>query len=75
MSDDAEVEKQGREAIEAFVTAVTYPVIWTDGSRIATLGSGVLFQHGERRFSLSIVIVAEGKQTKPQSLYRRNCTS
>ena len=53
MSEDAEVEKRGREAIEAFVTAVTYPVIWTDGKRIVTLGSGALFQHKDRRFILT----------------------
>jgi hypothetical protein len=53
MSDDGEVEKQGRKAIDAFVAAVTYPVIWTDSKRLVTLGSAVPFKHGNRHFLLT----------------------
>jgi hypothetical protein len=53
MSDDDEVEKQGRKAIDAFVASVTYPVIWTDNHRLVTLGSAVPFKHGTRHFLLT----------------------
>jgi hypothetical protein len=36
-----------------YLASVTYPVIWADGDRIETLGSGVLFQHGERHFLIT----------------------
>src|SRR5258708_2933918 len=53
MSRDSEIQDHGRQAIDMFLGAVTYPVIWTDGDRLETLGSGVLFQHGERHFLLT----------------------
>ncbi len=53
MSDDDEVEKQGRKAIDAYVASVTYPVIWTDNNRLVTLGSAVPFKHGTRHFLLT----------------------
>jgi hypothetical protein len=53
MSTDREIQDQARRAIDMFLASVTYPVIWSNGDRIATLGSGVLFQHEERHFLLT----------------------
>ncbi|MBR1132492.1 trypsin-like peptidase domain-containing protein [Bradyrhizobium iriomotense] len=53
MSIGSEVQDQGRKAIDMFLAAVTYPVVWTNGDRLETLGSGVLFRHGDRHFLLT----------------------
>src|SRR5258708_3801604 len=53
MSTDSEIQDQARRAIDMFLASVTYPVIWSNGDRIATLGSAVLFQHGKRHFFLT----------------------
>ena len=41
MSTDSEIQDQARRAIDMFLASVTYPVIWSNGDRIATLDSGV----------------------------------
>ena len=53
MSDDDEVEKQGRKALDDYVRAVSYPIIWTDDRRLVTLGSAVLFKYRKRHFFLT----------------------
>jgi hypothetical protein len=53
VSDEEEVEKQARRALDDYVRAVTYPIIWTDDNRLVTLGSAVPFKHGTRRFLLT----------------------
>ena len=53
MSKDSDIQDHGRKAVDMFLGAVTYPVTWTDDIRLVTLGSGALFQHGERHFLLT----------------------
>jgi hypothetical protein len=53
VSDEEEVEKQGRRALDDYVRAVTYPIIWSDDNRLVTLGSAVPFKHGKRHFLLT----------------------
>jgi hypothetical protein len=53
MSVDSDTEKQARDAINQYASTVAYPVIWTDGTKITTLGTAVLFRHHNRHFLLT----------------------
>ncbi|MDA9396286.1 hypothetical protein WN73_37885 [Bradyrhizobium sp. CCBAU 45394] len=51
--DVSETEKQARDAINRYTSTVAYPVIWTDGNKIITLGTAVLFRYRDRHFLLT----------------------
>jgi hypothetical protein len=53
MSMDSDIQNNARRAIDPYLASVTYPIIWSDGAGISTLGSSVLFQHGEQHFLLT----------------------
>ena len=53
MSVEDDTEKQARDAINQYTSTVAYPVIWTDGAKIITLGTAVLFRYQDRHFLLT----------------------
>lgn len=53
MSDETHIQTTARAAMQAYAVSVTYPVLWADTNRLISLGSCVLFRHGDRHFFLT----------------------
>ncbi|NPV24509.1 hypothetical protein [Bradyrhizobium aeschynomenes] len=59
MSDEIRMQKTAREAMQAYLRSVTYPVLWAGGSRLISVGSCVLFRHEDRHFLLTALHLFE----------------